>query len=321
MLNRINQLGLIFAVVAFAGLGTAHAQDEDMDNPCGDGDNPCAVDDGMSDDDDDDDDGGGEATGDDDDDDGAADGGGGDAGDAGAGHHPGMVVPKGKISIHAALGVNLSADAVAKPIALAPDVIYGAIDKLDVGLYHSNYGIFGFWGQNGGGLCLTGEENGCGDLYNGPTGILVNYSISNDQLSIAAGGGLILSNVAGDTMLMDLKAGAKIRYMIDDKMGIQVDPSLVISLNERDPLKRDSLFVPAAFMYAVDAKIHAGVQTGIAGPLDGFGDAYIIPLAFGGMYQIDSKLGVGGAFTFENIAGNGSSADFRNLSVFGKYNL
>ena len=67
MLNRINQLGLTLAVFAFAGLGTAHAQDEnpcgddmenpcmedtgddaDMDNPCGDA-NPCG-DDAMSDD-------------------------------------------------------------------------------------------------------------------------------------------------------------------------------------------------------------------------------------------------------------------------------
>ena len=127
MLNRINQLGLTLAVFAFAGLGTAHAQDEnpcgddmdnpcmedtgddaDMDNPCGDA-NPCG-DDAMS------DDGGGEEE--------AA------MGDDAAGHHS-MVTATGKIKINAAVGVNLSADAVADPIALAPDVVYGVMDKLD----------------------------------------------------------------------------------------------------------------------------------------------------------------------------------------------
>jgi len=316
MLNRINQLGLTLAVFAFAGLGTAHAQDEnpcgddmenpcmedtgddaDMDNPCGDA-NPCG-DDAMS------DDGGGEeaaAMGD----------------DAGAAGHHSMVTATGKIKINAAVGVNLSADAVADPIALAPDVVYGVMDKLDAGLYHTAMGITGFWSQNGGGLCLVGDA--CGDVYNGPTGILANYSLAEGQLSVAGNGGLVLTNIAGDTMFMGLKAGARVRYMIDDKMGLQVDPSIIIGLNERD-FNKEVIALPVAFMYAVDAKIHAGVQTGVFAPLEDIGDFYQIPLNLAGMYQVDSKLGVGGAFGFGNIAGKNSSADFRNLTIFATYAL
>tara|TARA_R110002096_G_scaffold44526_13_gene120558 strand:+ start:154751 stop:155689 length:939 start_codon:yes stop_codon:yes gene_type:complete len=312
MLNRINQLGLTLAVFAFAGLGTAHAQDE---NPCGDDmDNPCMEDSSEGEWEDDSD---AEPEGD-----AATDDGGGEAAmmseeAAAAGHS--MVTAKGKIKIRAALGVGLSKDFVGDPIALAPDVVYGAMDKLDVGLYHTNMGLTGFWTQFGGGLCLTGDL--CFDeVYNGPTGILANYSIAEDQLSIAANGGLVFSSIAGDTMFMSLKAGARINYAIDDKMGLQIDPAIVLGLNERD-FNGDGLLLPVSFMYAVDAKIHAGVQSGISGPLDGFGDGYVIPLTLAGMYQVDSKLGVGGAFGFLNIAGSDSSADIRGLTLFANYAL
>lgn len=322
MLNRINQLGLTLAVFAFAGLGTAHAQDE---NPCGDDmDNPCGDDTGEWEDDSNpcgDANPCGEAAADD----------GGEAAmmtdDAGAAGHS-MVTATGKIKIRAALGINLSADAVGDPVALAPDVVYGAADKLDVGLYHTNMGITGFWTQAGGGLCLIGDA--CAEVYNGPIGILANYSLAEGQLSVAANGGLTFQNVIDDAdMRVGIKLGARVRYMIDDKMGLQIDPSIVVGVTSREldvagvtvPYNTDVLFLPVAFMYAVDAQIHAGVQTGIAGPLDGFGDSYIIPLNVAGMYQVDSKLGVGGAFGFGNIAGKGSSADSRNLTLFANYAL
>lgn len=316
MLNRINQLGLSLAVLAFAGLGTAHAQDEnpceDMDNPCedtgdeGDMDNPCGesnpCEDADADADATTDDGGGEEA--------AADDG------AAAGHS--MITATGKIKINVAVGVGLSTDFVGDPIALAPDVIYGVMDKLDVGLYHTAMGITGFWSQPGGGLCLAGDL--CADVYNGPTGVLANFSLAEGKLSVAANGGALASNIAGDTMLLSLKAGAKINYALSEQMGLQVDPSIIIGLNERD-FNKEFLNIPVAFMYAVDEKIHAGVQTGLAGPLDGLGDAYAIPLNLGGMYAVDAKLGVGAAFGFSNIAGKNSTADARDLTIFAKYAL
>ncbi len=314
MLNRINQLGLTLAIFAFAGMGTAHAQDEDPcgdweENPCEE--NPCEGDDANPCD-----------AGDDDDDGEEADEGGEAAEPAApaaeAGAHP-MVVPKGKIQIGVALSVGLWKDNVGDPIALSPDVTYGAMDKLDVGVYHTNYGLTGLWTQFGGGLCVVGDF--CADVYNGPTGILANYSVMEGQMGVSAGGGLILSDIVGDTMLMDLKLGAKIHYAIDAKMGIVAEPALTFSVNERDPAARDRLFLPVAFLYAVDAKIHAGVQTGIAGALDGFGDTYIVPLNLMGMYQVDAKLGVGAAFGFMNIGGKDSTADARDLSIFANYAL
>jgi hypothetical protein len=232
-----------------------------------------------------------------------------------------MVTPKGKIHIAAALGINLSADAVADPIVLAPDVVYGVMDKLDVGLYHTNHGLTGFWGEgaSASGLCLVGDF--CGDVYNGPTGILAQYELVTGKLSAAADGGLVLSNIAGDTMFMNLKVGADVMYMLNDKMGIVANPMLSIGINERD-FNKEVLAIPVAFMYGVSDKIHAGVQTGIIAPLDGFADFMALQLNLAGMMMVDEKLSVGGVLGFPNIAGNdGSSADFRAVSLFAMYNL
>jgi hypothetical protein len=74
-------------------------------------------------------------------------------------------------------------------------------------------------------------------------------------------------------------------------------------------------------MYAIDAKLHAGVQTGIFGLLDGFGDNYAIPVNLGAMYMVDEKLSVGGTFGFHNLAGNNGDADGRGISIVGSYNI
>lgn len=314
MLNRMNQLGLSLAVLAFAGLGTAQAQDG---NPCGDMENPCEdtdndhMDNPCSDTNPCDD----------------ADTNKGDDGDesatttdntAGSTSHS-MVAAKGKIVINAAIGVGLAKDFVGDPISLSPDIIYGAADKLDVGLYHSFKGLTGFWSQSVGSLCLTGDF--CRDeIYNGPTGLLANYSLVEGDLSVAANGGVIFSNIAGDTMLMEIKASARIQYAIGEKMGIQIDPAVLISLNERER-NSDDILVPVAFLYSVAPQISAGVQTGITGKIDGFGDKHSIPLNLAGMYEVDSKLSVGGAFGFPNIAGTDSTADVRSLAIFAKYEI
>lgn len=290
MLNRLNQLGRIFAALTFASLATAHAETA---NPCGDA-NPCVTGDGAPTD--------------------ASEPVGTSAPRAG-----GLVTPSGKIALSVAMGVNLSAEKVGNSLAIAPDVRYGVVDKLDIGLYHSTYGTSGFWNQEAGGLCFAGDA--CAEAYDGPTAVLANYSLAEGPLSMTAGGGLVLTGISGDSLLIDVKAGVKLNYAVSDKLGLSAEPALFASVTERDPEARDLLSAPVALMYTVSAKAQAGVQTGIAGPLDGFGDGYKVPLSVASMVQVSDKIGVGGAFGFGNLFGKGGTADERNLSLFAHYAL
>ena len=329
MLNRFTQFGLAFALVSFAGLGAAQAQDEDpcMDDPCADpcgGDDPCA--DPCAD---------GDPCGDPCGGDPCADGGdeGGDeaaGGEAAMGAAPPMVTPKGKLVISGVIGISLSKDfgdaaGVANPITINPDIVYGAMPKLDVGLYHSNYGITGAWYQGvaPSGVCVG---DACAEAYNGRTGILAQYELVNGQLSVAGDGGLVLSNITDEAdMGIFLKAGADVRYMLNEKMIIVANPSVILNLSDRDVFT-DGLFVPVGLMYAVNEKLHAGVQTGIeVRDIGELADTYSIPITLAAMMKIDEKLSVGGSlglpFVVTGGDGGPDAADFRALALFGKYAL
>ncbi|HUQ04156.1 MAG TPA: hypothetical protein VM261_16770 [Kofleriaceae bacterium] len=225
---------------------------------------------------------------------------------------PPMILPTGKIGVHVTLGINLSTDAVAKPIAIAPDIWYGVMPKLEVGVVHSNYGLSGFWFQPGGGICVTGEENGCGKLYDGPVGLMANFLVSESaSMDLAVNGGIVIGSF--DPLPLSLKVGVKGRYK-SGKIAVHFNPAIAIGLTERDGNKEE-IMVPVMVGYAVNEKLHAGLQTGIAGPLDGFGDAFFVPVGLGALYGLNDKMSVGGAFNFVNLAGKNGGADFRTLDL------
>jgi hypothetical protein len=232
-----------------------------------------------------------------------------------AGEKTPLILPKGKIAVNVVLGVNLSTDAVAKPIAIAPDVWYGVAPKLDVGLVHSNYGLTGFWFQPGGGVCVTGEENGCAKLYDGPVGLLARFLLAEGGVDLAANGGLVISSL--DPMTLSLKLGVDGRWM-SGKIAVLFNPYVGIGLTERD-FNKEEIGVPVTVGYMVNEKLHAGVQTGIAGPLDGFGDFFIVPVGLGALFALNENMSVGGAFNFVNLAGNNGGADFRTLDLMLKW--
>jgi hypothetical protein len=232
--------------------------------------------------------------------------------DAGMEGAPPMILPKGKLAIMVPIGIDLSTDLVAKPIAIAPDVWYGLMPKLEVGVVHSNEGLTGFWFQGlGGGVCVTGTDNGCAKLYNGPVGVLGHFSVMEGSIDLAADGGLVISTL--DPMALSVKAGVRGRWM-SGKIAVHFSPGVGIGVTERDT-NGDELFVPVSVGYMVSPKLHAAVQTGIYGPLDGFGDSFAIPVGVGALFGVNESIDVGGAFTFWNLAGKGGGADFRDLTI------
>ncbi|MBK7076774.1 MAG: hypothetical protein IPH44_31220 [Myxococcales bacterium] len=236
------------------------------------------------------------------------------------GEAPPMILPKGKLRVDVSLNVNLSKDLVAKPINITPDVWYGVAPKLEVGLAHSSYALTGFWGldSTGGGLCITGEENGCAKFYDGPVGVLAHYALVEGDLTVAADGGVVIGSL--DPFELSLKAGVRgVKAM--DKLMIGFAPFIALGLTERDAGNKEVIGVPVDVNYMVNEKIGAGVQVGIFGPLDGFGDAFIVPLSLAGMYQVNESITAGASFTLLRVAGgaDGNATDGRGLSVFASW--
>lgn len=233
---------------------------------------------------------------------------------------PPMITPKGKLRVDVSVGVNLSKELVGKPISINPDVWYGAADKLEVGVAHSSYGLTGFWGTDalGGGLCLTGEDNGCAKFYDGPIGVLGRYALMEGDLTVAADGGVVIGSL--DPMELSLKLGVR-GAKVMNKLMIGFAPFIAVGLTERDAGNKEYLGIPVDVNYMVNDKLAVGVQTGIQGPLDGFGDAYWIPVSLAGMYQVNGNITAGAAFSLLRVAGfeGPGAADLRGLSVFASW--
>lgn len=314
---RTDLLRLVLAgLLGFALASTAApawAQDDDDDI-------------GM-DDDDDGDPGDGEPMGDDDDDDGGMGGDGATTADGtaevgAAVAKMGLILPEGKLMIGGGVTINFSADAVFKPLALNPDVWYGVMPKLMAGLVHSPQAFTGFFAGAGGGLCLTGTDNGCGDVYDSP-GLVARYELmSDDALDLAFDGGLLFLSLSEFTLT--LKAGVVGRW-VSGKIAVWFNPNIWLGLTDRSvdvmgveiPINKERLNLPVGVTYAATPEVKVGVQTGIAGFLDGFGDSWAGVLSAGGFYALNPTTHVGLVFSFNDLYGANSTADARSLQLTG----
>jgi hypothetical protein len=235
-----------------------------------------------------------------------------------------LVLAKGKFSIGASIQVNLSKDLAGKPISIQPDIVYGVMPKLDVGVYHSSYGITGFWGSVGGGICF-GEDDAaplCGDkVFNGPTALLANYELLNDgKLMLAANAGLVARSF--DEFALGAKVGVRGAYHAG-KIMIGFAPNVGIGITKRDGIGgKELLSVPVDVSFMVNPKIGVGVQTGIQAPFDEFGDNWNLPVSLGAMFMATPNITAGASFNLFSVASgrDGNEAfDNRGLTVFAAY--
>jgi hypothetical protein len=209
-----------------------------------------------------------------------------------------LTLDKGMLEIRGdTLMINMSSDAVAKPLSIAPDVFYGVSRKLSVGITH------------GTGICLSGTDNGCAKAYN-DVGVEALYSLmSQGNFQVAGRGGL--QAVAIDPFAMGLNIGVRGRLNAGN-LAIVFDPGLYVGFTERDLLK-EFVTIPVQVQFQVNEQTNVYALSGINGPLDGFGDAMTIPVGAGASFAVNNRLDFGGEFQFTNLAGKNSSADGRLL--------
>jgi hypothetical protein len=187
------------------------------------------------------------------------------------------------------LYVNLSKGAVGKPVGLAPSVFYGITDKFAVGIFHI------------GGICLTGEDNGCGKVYN-DIGIQANYYVVDaGKFLFSAHAGLPITSF--DPFVLNVAVGGFIQYSFTPKFAILLDPTIQFTITERDLAKSDGIALPVWLGYQATPQLWAFLSTAFGGPFDGFGDAFTGALGVGATYAITNLIDVGLEFQFTNLYG------------------
>jgi hypothetical protein len=237
-----------------------------------------------------------------------------------------MVLPAGKLFIQAFAEINLSKDAAFEPFSIAPDIWYGVTEVLTVGLIHSGRAATGFYGPVGNGLCLTGEEGGCGKFYNS-VGLDARYHFyRSGGITLSAEGGLFARSL--DPFQMAIKIGAVGRWQAGS-LAVELAPSIFVGLTEREPEmgediviatnNKETLYLPATLLYFLSPKLALAGQAGVVVPFDQAGDLWTLAVSLGAQYMATDKIMIDAAFSLPAlVAGDAiavDGADLRSLTL------
>jgi hypothetical protein len=225
----------------------------------------------------------------------------------------GVQGPAGLVSARVLLDINLSDGLAGQPISLAPDLHYSVTDTFQLGLLHT--GPMGWQARPGVGLCLTGEDNGCPDVYDN-VGFDAMYGLVFGKAHLSAHASLFLDSFDPTTANLALGFVGKLHF--SDKAALFFDPKIAIALNDRDT-QDDAVYIPFELGFQAAPKTSLKLLTGVLGRLSDFGDSYEIPVGIGVVQNLSKHFDLGARFSFDNLLGaelaGVGRADSRSLAV------
>jgi hypothetical protein len=231
----------------------------------------------------------------------------------------GLTQTAGNLQVTVPVVLNLSKEAVLKPVWIPLDVRYGATDQLEIFLAHGS--PVGFPISTPGGVCLGGEERGCGKLYDNLS-LGAQFSFLKDPaMELAAIGALVVGSL--DLGYYAADVGVNFKYNAG-AVAIKAAPQVVIGVNKRDQGNKESLFVPVQVAFQATPELAVFLDTGIVGPLEKFGDSYSVPVGIGASFAAMPNLDVGAEFFLPRVASGmeGNKAfDSRMLALFASWRL
>src|SRR5262249_24746474 len=135
--------------------------------------------------------------------------------------------------VNGVVETNLASGATGKPISVAPDLWYGASDKLTLGLVHSSRGSTGFLTGYVNGLCFAGSgacDAGLGKIYT-TAGAEARIAISEGGFALAVPVGLYASAFSPDVVL-SAKIGLIGRWQ-SGPLALELQPSVFAGITQR----------------------------------------------------------------------------------------
>ena len=237
-----------------------------------------------------------------------------------------LTLPAGVFQATVPVVLNLSKEAVLKPVWVPLDLSYGVNDQLTVFLNHST--------PNGAvaamsGLCLGGKDRGCTKL-NGDSKIYDNVNLGA-QYSLMKSGNIELSGIGAlqfrhlDPMYLAIDLGVGFKY-VSAPLSIKVSPQIGIGATKRSEGNKEEINVPAEVAFQATPELAIFLDTGIGGPTKDFGKLYTVPVGIGAAFAATPALNVGAELmlpmvvrgSFYKDAGIGA-ADVRILGLFASY--
>lgn len=213
----------------------------------------------------------------------------------------------------------MSSGAAFEPTSIAPDVSYGATDRLTLSVVHSGFATTGFRGSAGGGFCVTGADRGCAKLYNNAGGEAL-VDVVRGKLAIAAVGGV--HAIAFDTSFLAVKLGAQTSYRTGN-VTATFSPSVLIGVTERDAGNKGGGFLPAAIGAQVATPLFLAIGGGVAAPLDGTSERWTARLGLIARYRVARSTSVSASMFLPQLAGGdaitNTGTDLRTANLWFTY--
>lgn len=201
------------------------------------------------------------------------------------------------------VNINMSENSAFDPVTIAPHFYWGISEDVTLGVIH------------GRGLCLG--DNCGGKPYNDiGFGLLVGLG-EGPEYEIDLHVEVPIQSI--DPFTLGTRVGVLGRVNLSDVTAFVFDPSLYFGITRRGQGNREYLGLPFWFYFQATETVVPFVGSGILGPLDGFGDAFQIPLEGGVVFTVAGNADVGFVLRFPNLAGRGNSADWRELGFVGRF--
>jgi hypothetical protein len=228
--------------------------------------------------------------------------------------------------------INLSKNAVAKPVWIPLDLRFGVTNEFEVFVSHNVTGALPL--AAGGGLCIGGTDRGCDKFYN-------NVNVGG-QFSFFKASGLELSGLLAldfrqisDPMLLSVDLGIGFKY-VAAPVSVKIAPQIGILVTNRSGTtstsggttttftpNKELIAVPLQVAFQAAPQIAIFLDSGLFSWTKNFGDKYIVPVGIGGDFLAMHGLDVGLEFMMPTLAKgsaySGGAADNRTLMVFASW--
>jgi hypothetical protein len=231
----------------------------------------------------------------------------------------GLTLRRGTLGVTMTFEMNLSKGSAFEPASIAPDISYGVTDELTLSVVHSGFATTGFRGSAGSGLCITGEERGCGKLYNN-AGVEALFDLVRGEFAAAGVVGLHL--LSFDPQLLAARVGVQTSFRAGRAIGTFA-PSVLVGITERDAGNKGGLFLPASIGTSVSPPLFLALGGGLATPFGDLGGGWTLRLGMIARYRVARSTFVAASLFLPRLAGGdsiaGTGLDARTANLWVTY--
>jgi hypothetical protein len=226
-----------------------------------------------------------------------------------------LVLDQGQARVDLTAEINFSSNLVGQPTSLAPDLWFGVLPELTVGLIHSDNSLDRI--QPGASFCVRTDPIVCPDGYHG-SGLDVLYSITAGSFAAAAHARVLLfekplPDDEPSRFVPAVTIGSALRWH-RGRWSIDGDPYLQLGVANRPYGNRAQLWLPIVLAVQPIPRLAVEVHTGWNSALAIVGDGYNVPAGVGVRARALWNVDVGALFGFASSLG--PQNDVKNRVLF-----